>query len=215
MEVFPWAVDALVGFLLVLCRTRTGNLADVGEGVEQSEFGLDQVRVIEGQAATKRVVLREQHACPVGAHVVTGDQRAEFVEPREGLGARVRVLAPRLGTKLNARRGLGRRTFTGLVEAQQCSARIDLVVDRGEDLPNTSRGWCAQSRFHLHALQDHERGTGLDLVARGHRHRNDHGRRRGSDETRFVLTDAVAYAVHLDEESSGARDRDDMEALVA
>ena len=53
------------------------------------------------------------------------------------------------------------------------------------------------------------------FVAHGHRHRNDHGRRRGSDETRFVLTDAVTYAVHLDQESGGARDRDDMEALVA
>ena len=173
-----WAVDALVGVLFVQSGTVAGNLADVGEGVQQSEFGLDQFRVVEGQAATKGVVLRKQDACAVGAHVVTGDQRAEFAEPREGLGARVRVLASRLGTELNSRRGFGRRTFTGLVEAQQRRTRIDLAVDRGEHLTNASRGWCAQGGFHLHALQDHERGTGLDLVAHRHRHGDDHGRRR-------------------------------------
>ena len=105
------------------------------------------------------------------------DQRAEFAEPRKGLGARVGVLGSRLGTELNSRRGLGRRTFTGLVEAQQGRTRIDLVVDRGEDFTNASRGRCAQGGFHLHAFQDHERGTGLDLVAHGHRHGDHHGRR--------------------------------------
>ena len=177
MEVLAWAVDALVGVLFVQSGTVAGNLADVGEGVQQSEFGLDQFRVVEGQAATKGVVLREQDACAVGAHVVPEDQRAEFAEPREGLGARVGVLGSRLGTELNPRRGLGRRTFTGLVEAQQGRTRIDLVVDRGEDLANASRGWCAQGGFHLHAFQDHERGTGLDLVAHRHRHGDHHGRR--------------------------------------
>ena len=37
----------------------------------------------------------------------------------------------------------------------------------------------------------------------------------GPDQAGFVLADAVTYAVHLDEEPSGARDRDDLEALVA
>ena len=110
---------------------------------------------------------------------------------REGLGARVRVLVPRLGTELNSRRGLGRRTLAGLVEAQQGGARIDLAVDGGEHLTNASRGWCAQGGFHLHAFQDHERGTGLDLVAHGHRHGDDHGRRRGADQAGLVLADAV------------------------
>ena len=91
--------------------TVAGKLADVGEGVQQSEFGLDEFWVVAGQAATKGVVLREQDACAAGAHVVTGDQGAEFGEPREGLGARVRVLGSRLGTELNSRRGFGRRTL--------------------------------------------------------------------------------------------------------
>ena len=37
---------------------------------------------------------------------------------------------------------------------------------------------------------------------------------RGADQARFVLADAVSYAVHLDEEPGGARDRDDVEALI-
>ena len=38
---------------------------------------------------------------------------------------------------------------------------------------------------------------------------------RGADQARFVLADAVTYAVHLDEEPGGARDRDDVEALIS
>ncbi len=56
---------------------------------------------------------------------------------------------------------------------------------------------------------------GLDLVAHGHRHGDDHGRRRGADQAGFVLADAVTDAVHLDEEPRGVRDRDDVEALIA
>ena len=37
----------------------------------------------------------------------------------------------------------------------------------------------------------------------------------GPDQAGFVLADAVTDAVHLDEEPGGARDRDDVEALVA
>ena len=105
MEVLAWAVDALVGFLFVQSGTVAGNLADVGEGVQQSEFGLDEFLVVAGLAATKVVVLRKQDACAVGAHVVPGDQRAEFAEPREGLGARVGVLGSLAGygTELAAR----------------------------------------------------------------------------------------------------------------
>ena len=151
----------------------------------------------------------------LGAHVVTGIRRAEFAEPREGLGARVGVLASRLGAELNSRRGFGRRALAGLVEAQQCRARIDLAVDHGEDLTNAPRGRCPQSGFHLHAFQDHQRGTGLDLVAHRHRHGDNHGRRRGADQAGLVLADAVTDAVHLDQEPGGARDRDDLEALIA
>ncbi len=71
MEVLAWAVDALIGVLFVQSRTVAGKLADVGEGVQQSEFGLDEFCVVAGQAATKGVVLREQDACAAGAHVVT------------------------------------------------------------------------------------------------------------------------------------------------
>ena len=178
MEVLAWTVHALVGFLLfVQSWTVAGNLADVGEGVQQSEFGLDQFRVVEGQAATKGVVLGKQDACAVGAHVETGDQGAEFAQPREGLGARVRVLVPWLGAELNSRQGFNRGSFLGLVEAQQRGARIHLAVDGGEHLTNPSRGWCAQGGFHLHALQDHQGGAGLDLVAHRHRHGNNHRRR--------------------------------------
>ena len=177
MEVFAWAVHALVGVLFVQSGTVAGNLADVGEGIQQSEFGFHEFLVVEGQAATKGVIIGKQDACAVGAHVVPEDQRAQFGQAREGFGARVGVLGSRLGTKLYPRRCLGRRTFTGLVEAQQGRTRIDLVIDRGEDLANASRGWCAQGGFHLHAFQDHERGTGFDLVAHRHRH-GDHHRRR-------------------------------------
>ncbi len=111
MEVLAWAVDALVGALFVQSGTVAGNLADVGEGVQQSEFGLDQFLVVERQAATKGVILGKQDARAVGAHVVTGDQGAQFAEPHEGLGARVRVRLPRLRTELNPRRGLGFRAF--------------------------------------------------------------------------------------------------------
>ena len=174
-----WAVDALVGVLFVQSGTVARNLADVGEGVQQSEFGLDQFRVVEGQAAAKGVVLREQDACAARRSRRTRVISARSSpSAREGFGARVGVLGSRLGTELNSRRGFGRRTFTGLVEAQQCRTRIDLAVDRGEDLTNASRGWCAQGGFHLHAFQDHERGTGLDLVAHRHRHGDHHGRRR-------------------------------------
>ena len=51
MEVLARAVDALVGFLFVQSRTVAGNLADVGEGVQQSEFGLDEFLVVARQAA--------------------------------------------------------------------------------------------------------------------------------------------------------------------
>src|SRR4029077_1286329 len=56
---------------------------------------------------------------------------------------------------------------------------------------------------------------GLDLVAHGHGHGNNHGRSRGAHEAGLVLADAVTYAVHLDKEPGGARDRDDVESLVA
>ena len=212
---FAWAVDALVGVLFVQSGTVARHLADVGERVEQSEFGPDQLRVVEGQAAAKSVVLREHRACAAGAHVVSEDRRAEFGQAREGFGARVGVLDSRLATELNPRRCLGRRTLTGLVEAQQCRTRIDLAVDRGEDLPHAPRGRCPQGGFHLHALQDHQGGAGLDLVAHRHRHGNNHRRSRGTDQAGLVLADAVADAVHLDEEPGGARDRDDVETLVA
>ena len=216
MEVLARTMDGLVGFLFfVQSGTVAGNLADVGERVQQSEFGLDEFGVVEGLAATKGVVLGKQDACAVGAHVVPGDQGAEFAEPGEGLGARVRVLLPWLGTELNSRQGFNRGSFTGLVEAQQRGARIDLAVDRSEHLTNPSRGRCAQSGFHLHALQDHQRGTGLDLVAHRHRHSDNHRRRRGPDQAGFVLADAMTYPVYFDEEPGGARGRDDREAVVA
>ena len=101
---FAWAVDALVGVLFVQSGTVARHLADVGERVEQSEFGPDQLRVVEGQAAAKSVVLREHRACAAGAHVVTEDRRAEFGQAREGFGARVGVLDSRLATELNPRR---------------------------------------------------------------------------------------------------------------
>ena len=63
VEVLAWAVDALVGTLFVQSRTVAGKFADVGEGVQQCEFGLDEFLVVAGQAAAKVVVLREQDAC--------------------------------------------------------------------------------------------------------------------------------------------------------
>ena len=186
------AVDALVGFLFVQRRTVAGNLADVGEGAQQSEFGLDEFLVVARLTGAKLGVLLQEGTRAPCAHVVAGDQRAEFTEAREGLGAWVGVLVSGLGTELNARLGLGRRTLADLVEAQQSGARIDLAVDDGEDLANAPRGRCAQSGFHLHALQDHQRGTGLDLVADGHRHGDDHGRRPGADQAGLVLADAVS-----------------------
>jgi hypothetical protein len=212
---FPWAVHALVGVLVFRSGTVAGELADVGKGVQQSEFGLDQFWVVEGQAATQGGVLREQYACAVGAHVVTEDRCAKFGQPRKRFGARVRVLGSRLGPKLNPRRCFGRRNFTGLIEAQQCRTRIDLAVDRGEDFPNAACGWRPQSGFHLHAFENHKGATGLYLVAHGNRHGNNYGRSRGTDKAGLVLADAVTDAVHFNEEPRGTSDRDDMEALVA
>ena len=63
VEVLAWAVNALVGTLLVQSRAVARKLADVGEGVQQSDFRLDQFLVVTGQALTKVVVLREQDAC--------------------------------------------------------------------------------------------------------------------------------------------------------
>ena len=168
-----------------------------------------------GRRLTKVVVLRQQGACALATDVVTGDQRAKFVERCAGLGAHVRIIASRLGAELNSWRGFGCCTFAGLVEAQQRGARIDLTVDDGIDLTNPSRGWCAQCGLHLHAFQHDQRGTGLDLVADRDRHGDDDGRRGGADQAGFVLADPVTYAVHLDEEPGGARDGDDLEAMVA
>src|SRR6202008_2426458 len=117
-----------------------GKLADVGECVEQSEFGIDQLKLVAGQAAAKSVVFREQHACPFGAHVVTGDQTTKLAQTREGLTSRSPGPAFRLRPEMNSRRGTGRRRFADLVETQECGPRIDLIVDRGEHFANTSRG---------------------------------------------------------------------------
>src|ERR1700736_5253047 len=43
MEVLAWAVDALIGTLFVHSWNVAGKLADVGEGVQQAGFGLDEV----------------------------------------------------------------------------------------------------------------------------------------------------------------------------
>ena len=195
-----WAVDALVGVGFVQSGTVAGNLADVGEGVEQSEFGLDEFRVVARQAG------HEGRRIP-RAGCVRGRRSRRNRGSTRGVRPAVRGLrragwCPRcgLGTELNSRRRFGRRTLADLVEAQQCRTRIDLAVDHGEDLANAPRGRCPQSGFHLHAFQDHQRGTRLDLLAHRHRHGNNHGRSRGPDQPRLVLADAVTDAVHLDEE---------------
>src|ERR1700752_1120372 len=137
MEELARAVDALVEFLFVQGWTVAGKLADIGECVEQTEFGIDQLKLVAGQAAAKSIVFREQNACPFGAHVVTADQTTKLAQTREGLTPRGHGPAFRLRPEMNSRRGMGRRGFADLVETQQCGARIDLIVDRGKHFANT------------------------------------------------------------------------------
>ncbi len=66
VEVLAWAVNALVGTLFVQSRAIARKLADVGEGVQQSDFRLDEFLVVTRQAVTKAVVLRQQDACALG-----------------------------------------------------------------------------------------------------------------------------------------------------
>src|SRR4029077_4026992 len=114
MEELAGAVNGLVEVFFVECWTVAGKFADVGECVEQTEFGVDQLLVVGGQGAAKRVVFREQDACPFGVHVVTGDQTTKLAKAREGLTLRGDVLALRLRAELNSRRGVGRRSFADL-----------------------------------------------------------------------------------------------------
>jgi hypothetical protein len=58
MEVLAWAMDALIGTLFVQSRTVARKLADVGEGVQQSDFGLDEFLVVARQASSRLVWVR-------------------------------------------------------------------------------------------------------------------------------------------------------------
>src|SRR4051812_32170942 len=118
MKELSWAVNALVGFLFVQRRTVAGNLADVGEDFQQPEFGLDEFWVVEGLAAAKRVVLRENDACAVGAHVVTGDQARSSCN-RARASVRGVAAASVLGWLRNCTRG----TASAAVASPTCSIR--------------------------------------------------------------------------------------------
>ena len=217
MEVLAWAVHALVG---VLSSSSVGRLRESSQMSAKVSSSPSSAATSSG-SSRGRLPRRASYsassdACAVGAHVVPGDQRAEFGQAREGLGARVGVLGSRLayGTEPAARRRAAALSPAWSKRSSAAPASTWLLTV-ANDLTNPSRGRCPQRGFHLHALQHHQRGTGLDLVAHRHRHGDHHGRRRGADQAGFVLADAVTDAVHLDQEPGGARDRDDVETVVA
>ena len=116
MEEFAGTVDGFVGLFLVQGGTVAGQLADVGERVEQVEFGVDHLGVVAGQHAPQRVVLGQQDAHPLRADVVARDQATQLVEPGEGLATRGDVVVLRLGAELDPRCGVGGGGFADLVE---------------------------------------------------------------------------------------------------
>ncbi len=107
------------------------------------------------------------------------------------------------------------RALSGLVDAQQCGAGIDLAVKGGKDFTNTSRGWGAHGGLHLHAFQHHERVARLDDVTDRHRQSDDDRGGRGADDAGLVRVDAVTHTVHFHEQPGGVRQRDDVEAVAA
>ena len=75
---------------------------------------------------------------------------------------------------------------------------VDLLVGQDPDLRDGPGEARADRGLHLHGLQDHERVTGRDLIARGDRHRDDERRPLRAHHHALVEVDPVGDAVHLD-----------------
>ncbi len=199
VQVLARGVHVQVGTLLLLARGPVaGELADVGKGGQQREFGRDQVRIVGRQRTAQLRVLADQ--CPrlAGAHVVTGDQRAQRVEDRRrppgGLDLGLAVAGEHHG------RGVGDHGLLRLrVQPHQGGPGRDLRVDRGEDFADPTGDRGHNRGLHLHGLEHRDCRARLDDVAHLDRQGDDHGRRGRADDAALVASDAVADAVDLHE----------------
>ena len=165
VEVLARAVHRLELGLLGRRRPVARQLAQVGEGGEHLELGVQQLLVVVGQLAAHPAVLVDQPAAVLGVHVVAGDQGAERLQQRPRGG-------PRVGRRLvgGGREGhpgaLGDRVrLAETVQPHQRRARVDLGVHPDEDLPQAAGERRPHGGLHLHALEDDDRLPGLDLVA--------------------------------------------------
>jgi hypothetical protein len=208
LEVLPRTVDLGVGLLLLAGRPVAGELAQVGEGDQHVELGGQQLCVVDGELVAGGRVLGDQLPRVPAADVVAGDQCPQRRQPGPRAGPRVavrRLLPARQGHALAG--GL-LEVAAGAVEAEQRSAGVDLAVHRGPHLADPTGERRPHRRLHLHALEDDDRLTGLDLVARRDADGDDHGRGGRADDPADVPAHPVRLAVDLHQGGPGGVDGD-------
>ena len=210
------AADAFALLLvevLALCRRPVpGELRQVGEDGEDLELAVQQLGVVGRELVACLLVLADEPAGLLHAHVEAHDQAAQGVQ----VLARAQAVAGvrRSGQRAEADpRGIGRRRVLDdrRLDAQERRPRVDVGVAGHEHLPDPPGMRGHDRHLHLHRLEDRDRRPGLHLVARGHGHGHDERRRGGPHDPALVARHAMGDPVDLDEVVGTVGDRVDRE----
>lgn len=210
VEVFAGAVH---GFRVQLGQAGPvpRQLADIGEGRQQLQFGGRDALLARRQLVPQRDVAGHQRPPANPADVVPADHRAHRAQPGGGLGDRVAFLVGHVDrVELHPGHGGRGRGFADLIDPQQRRTGVDLRIDHREHFPDPARVGRPNRGLHLHRLEHDQRLADLDFVTRRDRNGDHDGRCRCPDHATLVLTDLVRDAGHFDQVAGRPGDRDDV-----
>src|SRR5664280_997791 len=214
VEVLARAVHPLVALLLA-GRPVPGELAQIGERAQHPDAGVQQLVIVDGQAAGQPLHVGQHRTGPRGAHVETHDQPAERAHIGQDLRPGVRADVDGVRRELDGRCGGRRALLLHLVQPQDGAARVDLGVHTDQDLPDPAGVRGLDRGLHLRRFQDHDRVAGGHLGAGRGAYRDHHRWRGRAHHAALVPADPVADAVHLDQMARRSLVGDDVVPAIA
>ena len=210
------AVHAQLGVPVLVDRAVAAQLGEVGEGAEQRQLAVDDGLPVGTELVAQPEVVRERGVGLGRRDVVAEDDGGQV---GQGSGPRDGGIDGAVGLRqLERRTGVDDGLLGALVERlelDQRAAGLDLAAGDHQQLLDPGRERRGDDGLHLHRLQHHHGGAGLDLGADGRRGGDDQRGGRRAQDAALVAADAVRHAVDLDQRRGAVHGRDQVVAPAA